>query len=103
MAASEYTWVAHPDLVVQAIKMLALVVGVLGSAALSLLLFIDRSRMQKINEMAADIKSIATALTESSIEYEHRLTGLESRVNTLENDSTDIKRLCENRRQNNSH
>lgn len=97
------TWVADPDLVVSAIKQLVYVAATLGASALGLVLYIDKTRMNKIDEMATDIKKIANTITQNAIDYEHRLTGVESRVSNLEGDVDNMARLCEDRRKNGMH
>lgn len=101
--APEYTWVAHPDVVSKAIYILAGSVISLGGALIKTYLYIDKKRMEMFSEMATDIKTLASDMREGKLQNEHRITRLESRVDNIEEDVTEMGRLCEDRRQKGMH
>jgi len=95
----EYTWIAHPDVVSTAIYILAATCTLLGGIVIKTFLHIDAKRMGMLESVAADVKKIAEDFQKYTVSGEHRLTEVEGRVRHLENETDDMRRLCEDRRQ----
>lgn len=94
----EYTWIAHPDVISKAIYILASSVVVLGGTLIKVFLYIDGKRMGMLQSVAEDVRKIAVDLQNYTLHGEHRLTMVETRVERLEGDTNDIRRICEDRR-----
>lgn len=98
-SGEEYTWVAHPDVVSKAIYILSATVVVFGGVIVKIALFIDKNRMKMLQSVANDVKKIADDFQNYTLKGEHRITMIETRVNRIEEDTQEIRRLCEDRRQ----
>lgn len=76
-------WIANPDAVSFAIKLLVGAVGVCGTALIAVLLYIWHEHKKYVTDIVTEIKTnvekIAVSLDSMAVNFEHRLTKIESR------------------------
>lgn len=76
---AEAVWIAHPDVVTSAIKLLAGVVTLLGATLISVLIYIWQSHKKQQEKIEEKVDKIAVSLEQLAMNFEHRLTTIEAR------------------------
>lgn len=94
MPTPESIYVAHPDVVSQAIRILAATVGALFTALIAVLLYIWHSHTKKIDDISATMQRKFESI---SIEFKNDISGMARSLENISNTLFDRQREVEDR------